>query len=286
MKNLGLNLLLVLVLSACGRSGPESASPSGEFDSRILGGEEVVAGDPLAHSTVMVGQSGFEDCSATLLSDSILVTAAHCVDPHFTGAPPFVEGFFVKFRSPGLPQQERSVDAYVVHPKWAETTEELRRVLLPRMLDPSWKDWGDVALVRFTGGLPEGYEAAEILPADFAVTPGQSVILAGFGSRATEDASEEGRGVLRRVEKTVERADADSFEFVFNQADGKGSCKSDSGGPAFVEKDGLYFLLGATSRAVGAVENTIAKLCRHDSVYTDLRRVGDWLLPAKESLSR
>jgi hypothetical protein len=277
-------ILSAALLSACGSSATDAPGFSGEASSRIMGGEDVRAGDPLAPSVVMVGQSGFEDCSATLLSEEIAVTAAHCVDPHLSGQPEFAEGFLVKFRSPGLPQQERSVDAYVVHPKWAETTEELRKVLLPRMLDPAWKDWGDVALVRFEGGLPEGYRAAELLDSAFPVKPNQDVVLAGFGSQADDSLLGPDRGVLRRVTVAVDRADADSFEFLFNQEDGKGSCKSDSGGPAFVEQGGKYFLLGATSRAVGAVENTVAKLCRHDSVYTDLRKVAGWLKPAMEKL--
>ncbi|RZA06326.1 MAG: trypsin-like serine protease [Proteobacteria bacterium] len=278
-------LIAGFLLAACGSANQEFYGPE-EASSQILGGEEVRGDDPLARSVVMIGQSGFEDCSATLISESVGVTAAHCADPRVTGRAPSPEGFFVKFRSgkSGLPEADRSVTAFRLPPRWETTAEELRRVLLPRMMDAGWKDWGDIALFRFEGGLPAGYMPAEIAGPAVPVAVGTPVVLAGFGSRADESLAGPDRGVLRKVTVNVWAAPAEGIELTFSQEDGRGSCKGDSGGPAFLARDGKYFLLGSTSRSVGGVKNNLFELCRQHSVYTDLRRMSDWLKAARAEL--
>ena len=287
MKVLARLLVLLPLLSACAPEASRSG-PSAVVDSAIIGGEEVKEESPLARSVVIVGQSGFEDCSATLLGESVALTAAHCVDPLLTGQPEFRADYFVKFRSPGLPWEERSVRAYVVNPRWRETTADLNRAvaekkLLERAADPSFTDWGDLALVSFEGGLPAGYAPAELAGESAAAGAGTALVLAGFGF-ADSSLPDSGRGGLRRVNVAVARP-AGTTELVINQANGRGSCKGDSGGPAFAEEAGKYFLLGATSRIIGPVEKTESALCRHESVYTDLRPYAAWIRAAAEELS-
>ncbi|MGZ3745026.1 MAG: trypsin-like serine protease, partial [Pseudobdellovibrionaceae bacterium] len=129
----------------------------GEWRPFINGGEKVLANDPIAKSTVML-ETEKQYCSATILSDNLLVTAAHCIsdgDPwvliHFSG----LEGAL-----------SRTASRSLRHENYQDLQDTTRN---------------DIALVFFAGGLPEGFNPVTILPGDKNMEVGDELQLAGYG---------------------------------------------------------------------------------------------------------
>ncbi|MNL53231.1 Trypsin [compost metagenome] len=62
-------------------------------------------------------------------------------------------------------------------------------------------------------------------------------------------------------------------EVLVNQKEGQGACRGDSGGPAFLEINGEYFLWGITSRGVVDTQ----RLCNAFAAYTNLFAHSTWM---------
>jgi secreted trypsin-like serine protease len=84
-----------------------------------------------------------------------------------------------------------------------------------------------------------------------------------------------GEGYLRRAEATVKGAS--QLEVHLNESKGQGTCSGDSGGPAFIIRDGKLRLWGVTSR--GSI------LCDFEGVYTNLVEYRSWIEAAIGKLS-
>ena len=70
-----MNRVLVVLLVGC--SGSIDGSPSGETDAPIIGGVTDTA-DP---AVVLLYANSGSICTATVISPTVLLTAAHCVSP-------------------------------------------------------------------------------------------------------------------------------------------------------------------------------------------------------------
>jgi len=226
----------------------------------IRGGTPVASTSSVARSTVAIGEAGKIHCTASLLSSSIAVTAAHCLNQRGRIDIRFREGYELILGSVRLP-----IVAWRVHPDRTAGGSS-----------PAGE--GDIAVVRFVGALPEGYGPASILPKERKLTPGTLVRLAGYG-RTEESALDKAGPGLREVTVPVLRARPGSYEIHLEQRGGAGACKGDSGGPGFLEQNGQLYLWGVTNRMI-EWEDGIDYLCQRTAVYADLRAVSDWLTSA------
>jgi secreted trypsin-like serine protease len=228
----------------------------------IVGGAAVKKNDPIAATTVAV-LNGDALCSGSIVSDDLVVTAAHCVGPDKSQ----MKIVFKKSLKGELPTA--AVLGYVVPKEYAGDKA-------------SGKDQNDIALVRFEGSLPEGYRAAQILPATEILRDGETVTLAGFG--ITRAKTHVGAGTLRKVEVTIENAEYGKSEVLLDQTHQKGACHGDSGGPAFVMDDnGDPLLWGVTSRAA---PSTAPDDCAHQAIYTSVRAFSHFLDEAAGELRK
>jgi secreted trypsin-like serine protease len=109
------------------------------------------------------------------------------------------------------------------------------------------------------------------------LTSAFTVRLAGFGN--TDVFSGGGYGRRRMVDVPLASSDpvfgADlETEFVagapFLDRD---SCNGDSGGPAYLESDGVWYLAGATSRATASA----IRPCGDGGIYTRVGVFEDWV---------
>lgn len=232
----------------------------------IVGGEEVKESDPIRESTVSLftpsrdGRGG-SLCTASLIDNDVAVTAAHCIDP---SAPNPVVVFGRDLRSPR--SIKRPVIGARVHSTW-------------RHHQGRGMDQGDIALVKFGGGLPRGYHKARVSGSESLFRKGRHVTLAGYG--ISDARARTGSGVLRRTQVTVANSRKGRSEVIFDQSRGHGACHGDSGGPAFITDRGKPALVGVTNRSY---PDSAPDDCAHQVVYTKIGAYRDWIKKSKREL--
>ncbi|MBS1963504.1 MAG: trypsin-like serine protease [Bdellovibrionales bacterium] len=241
-----LTLALALALSFSAFASSSSTN--------IIGGTNVSDSDPDGASTVALVATlskGQAICTGSLLSASLIVTAAHCVTDERGGvlspkAMTIVFGSDVRAKNRIL----APVAGLKRHPGY----------------DPeaSGKDLNDIAVVRFAGGLPPGFRPAKLLSASTAIPNGGAAVLVGYGVN-TMAGGGSGAGVLRKVTAEVADGKFAKTEVLIDQRNKKGACHGDSGGPAFARKGKDLLLWGVTNR--GYPDNGPDD-CVHYSVYT------------------
>lgn len=240
-------------------------------DSRnfIIGGITVPTSDPIASTTVaIVSQTdqGTALCSGSIIDTDLIVTAGHCVGP----APSKMLIVFRKDLSDTSGPVVR-VSGYVQDPNYGDGEND--------------QDNDDIALIRFAGGLPAGYQAATLLTDSSALANGEAVTLAGYGitdgSAAAQASGNDGAGVLREVTTTIAQAAYGLTEVAVDQTRGKGACHGDSGGPAFVRAaDGSLQLFGVTSRGPSNQPDTCASI----GIYSNILAHLDFIQSATDEL--
>ena len=172
----------------------------------IVGGAE--DGGPLARRSVMVLSSNGGVCSAVVLAEDVVLTAAHCV----TGA----AEHRVHFRNEAGEPVLITPLAKEVHPGYEPKAIETRRRSI------------DLALVRIPEPLPARFETAALTPAK--PPKDGTVIVGGYGlSREGEPKS---TGTFRTASLRVVEPHGPSGILLWSQGAGTaGACQGDSGGP-------------------------------------------------------
>lgn len=240
------------------------------FHPDIIGGVNVSPSDPIASSTVMIigettenGQTGEYICTASIIAEDLIVTAAHCVaeDPsNPTDPTKMLIVFSTHMPTSASDPSVHRVSGYLANPGWTAAIQA--------------PDAHDVAVIRFEGGLPAGYQPAQLLGAQ-NLSPGESVTLAGYGISTIRDTDGKTAGTLREVNVNVAQLYGQT-EVAVDESHGKGSCSGDSGGPAFINNGGSLLLWGVTSRG--------DQSCAQDGIYTNLGYYLDFLNQAANYL--
>lgn len=114
-------------------------------------------------------------------------------------------------------------------------------------------DSADLELIVLRTGISSpSKRPAAILPAGSALMPSDTIVEAGFGATTGESPLFSGNGRLLRVQVPFAgmrsepvKGDAGPFA-ALQSSDGKGACLGDSGGPAYVLRNGSWHLFGVT----------------------------------------
>lgn len=251
---------LLLGLTACGQ-----VTSSGRMESHestgIIGGETVLETDPIAASTVAIlnKKVGQIVCTASLVSENLILTAAHCT----TENPQDLAIVFTR----KLPKTRQDLAKMEVRPVIAGQTHES----WPLNNFETDQDWGDIALLRFEGSLPSSFKVARLLEKADHLKSGTQTVIAGFGwTSGRKRTSAEG---LNKTSVKIENPSFSKTEILLNQSQGRGACHGDSGGPAFVEFQGELMLVGVTSRGHDDPNDT----CEHYSIYSSVLAHADWM---------
>jgi secreted trypsin-like serine protease len=209
------------------------ASLSSQAGSNIVGGTPVVANEAVAKSTVSFifnAADGGGLCTGTILNSTTILSAAHCVQGYQVGVIAF-----------------------------ARDVRDLKKVpqsLLRKVVSVQGNrdfsmdaqgEHNDVALLKFTGGLPAGFQAATVLDPSTSLSYLRMVprvVVAGFG---TVGAERDGSGILRKATMQVRGISPNAKE-IYLVHNGETTCHGDSGGPAYIVVKGKYYLWGVLSR--------------------------------------
>lgn len=219
MLGLGL-VLLASALPLTGR-GPEPPAP-------IYGGARVEPGAwPGVVAIVVPGGL----CTGTLVSDRVVLTAAHCVK---AGTP--VAQMQVRLGDDvNLPSPSYAVERYAGHPMYCGGD-------VPPCREDQF-DYGYVVLSEPVVGVAPVPVLTGQDQWDEAMHVGGAVTLVGYGYDERMLT-----GLKREVEVAIEQFSATGREFLAG-GDGLDTCQGDSGGPAFVTlASGATLLAGVTSR--------------------------------------
>lgn len=254
-------------LSAC---APNQNSDSGmklNDSSGIIGGVNSRGDEPYAkHVVALMNIKAKRLCTATILSEQILLTAAHCVEHSHPTDQRVIFGPATD--APGIVM--RKVEDFLQSPIYP---------IRGKMITNS----GDIAIVKFSGGLPPGYAPVRILADSTVLKDGTTVMLAGYGVNSSflvRDSqtgramvAHDGSGALRAATSTILKTNFTVSELLIDSSKGTGVCHGDSGGPAFAAINGELVLIGVTNHGIGDPADT----CMVSAAFASTAFYAQWI---------
>ena len=165
-------------------------------------------------------------CSGTLIAEDVVLTAGHCVEDWGGGV---ISASKMAIYVGENPFSDLASHTYTV----AEVKQHSGYNSM------SLAD--DIALIRLDAAVTEATPVPYLPSAQglSSADAGATLNFAGFGETETG-----GYGKLLQVDQTLRTVSSESFRYL--QSSG-GPCAGDSGGPAFIERSGTWYVAGVTS---------------------------------------
>lgn len=262
---------ILLILAGCGPQKTkvvETLDFNSIYSDAILSGAELTLQNPITPHIVAVCESRGQNrcvrapCTAVLLANNFVVTAAHCVsdDPRNMSVL-----FGTNLISPV--SEVRSVIAGARSQYWEKN----------QYLD---KNQGDIAVLRYSGVTPANYKPAQLLADPRVLTSQTKVILAGFG--VNNSLTKSGSGVLRAGLAQISNPQFAETEVLIDQKNKNGACYGDSGGPIFIFSNNKYYFWGIVSRGFKDEDDH----CDDFSVATNVMVYKAWIQRVAYQISR
>lgn len=248
--------LLVTTLAGCGVAAPQH----GAAVSPIIGGEAPAPGELAAVGALAHDGSGTQQvfCTATLIAETWVLTAAHCLTRVPAGA---ALGFFhgEDFRAAGASSAVVPVVARHAHPEFVDDPPDVLAVYF------------DIAVLQLSAPIAGVTPARLVRPEEAAqlVRRDGGALIVGYG--LTDPAVASSKGARRKGATRI--GDVGEGEFWVRGSPDPQKCAGDSGGPTFGDLDPTegydWRLIGVASRA--------GQGCQDGSAETRVDRYLDWL---------
>lgn len=253
-SSLAAALASVVALAAC-TDGPML----GTVDDEVIGGTLTPEGmfPGVGGLLYDLGSGPQLGCTGTLIAPTVVLTAAHCVDPQLGGDA--LVGFTLAHDTVTTRPPMTNVVRKQPHPQFS----------LDAAIEPGLGHWFDIGLVFLSAPITEVAPVKLPRPDDAAglVADGDLHIV-GYGriSNATQDV-----GVM--YDAATKLVSVGDWELQVSMGQGQPqNCHGDSGGPALAE-------LGGTTRVVGTVSRSfdLSSECTNGGVDTRVDAYLDWI---------
>jgi hypothetical protein len=226
MRSLSASCLLVASLAGCASSVPDAPS---QVSRGIIGGA-ADSGDPAIVLLISypTDQSTFFTCTAELVSPSVLLTAAHCVDA--TNHPGYVFGVFLG----------SDASAYATASALAPQLVAVKEVHAHPSYDPQAPFTADIGVVVLD-------TAQSLAPLPFQRAPltsaivGQPARLVGYGQTQYQQFNDSKYAAATTVQSLGQDDTVTVGDALHH------SCVGDSGGPALAMMNGVETIIGVDS---------------------------------------
>ncbi len=251
---LHLTALAFVFVSLVGCSKIKKLEPSSSIQTSqsasIINGVIVPPENELGQSTVglLVNVNGtwYQMCTASIIAENMILTAAHCV------------GYVNKLRDNivvnfSLTTVDNSIQADPEQTHVTDVSLVFNTIGVVEIIEhPDYQGDvdNDIAIIRLKQNIPSTHKPADFLPSIYVDTVAQKLTFDGetknvslFGFGLTSEADDNGSTVLRM---TTVPAQFKGSVLVTDQTHGTGACNGDSGGPAFVTVDAKNYLVGVT----------------------------------------
>ena len=196
---------------------------------KILGGEVVQPSDIVANSTVALkyveGNNAYPMCTGTLIAPNLVLTASHCLRGQNKSN--IRIGFSLDAKNQVDVETMWEIADFTIHPKYGSTGR-----------------LNDVALIALKKAAPAPYKPVAIVSDKYTMTVGMPMLLAGYG--VIDDLTGKDTEALRKVTVPMAKILDAEMILVTDQRKSTGACNGDSGGPAYLEKDGVLYVYGIT----------------------------------------
>ncbi|MBI1945706.1 MAG: trypsin-like serine protease [Deltaproteobacteria bacterium] len=209
-----------------------------------------------------MGDSG---CTGTLVAPRVVATAAHCLAGVDASILEIVTGAVRPADADA--SHHHAVASLTPHPEFTERG-------FPTEDPAGLSDERDIGVVVLAADVP-GVTPAPVLSQpsfDVVLTEGTDIVLAGFG--LTADDASAGYGQLNVATAPFSRRSAS--EMLVGGPGLPDTCNGDSGGPAYVEVDGVMHLAGITSRGSWLGDGS----CGNGGIYTLFGAFADFVAEA------
>jgi len=223
-------------------------------DHGVIGGEVTPEGEYPGVGALWLDSLGGIDCTGTLIAPTVVLTAAHCVDPLVTGTSE-IPGFTLAH------------DTVASIPEHTAGMRAMQHEMFSITADPGVgvTTWYDIALVFLAEPitsvdpirLPTPDEAAMLVA-------GTQLDLVGYGVTQNQSAEV---GVMYDAVAPIVTAGA--AELQISHPGEPQNCYGDSGGPALVDLGDGYRVVGVVSRSAGTQECTQGGIDTRVDFYTD-----------------
>lgn len=226
---------------------------------------------PSSRSGRTLLDSGKSFCTATIISESALLTAAHCLAD-------FDRDSLQKNGKLILPNSRDFVASFGTHVNKREYTIRAKAVIphpdwtphLTLSADPE-RAPRDIGIVILEQPIPAGYAPVKVATEEADLPENQIVHLLGYG--VTWSRRNNNTGVLREVQVPIKKVNRKSETLIVNSWF-RGACAGDSGGPMYMRDNaGAWTIVGITSAGVEIFQTCIGL----NNLFTDVRSNRNWI---------
>lgn len=274
-------LILTMILVSCGKNS--SGTNSQLITSAIIDGQVVNSEDEISQSIVsLVNSIGTSYCTATVISEDLLLTAAHCLSDWekprlFKKSSRYLKDirdlklWFSKYDTnknnvQGTAIMASSFEVFTV----SSQNEEYQN---------------DIAVIKLSEKIPAPFKPVAILDGNVVLPAYSEIVASGFGLTSLRDLRMNNPDHANKLTMTFLGYSETGNLFLKQEAGKNGVFHGDSGGPGFYIDDSGMYLTGVISHQAKKEATTFTNAGKFKNFILDSAKKLNATLPVFKELN-